>query len=92
MVAFYDNSDPHGQHFDQYWGTKMIQVTKSCNDKTYVFQALIADTCANSDCAGCCADNASPSTGYLIDMEYYTVINNFGTTDCVEGEISFTVM
>ena len=90
LVAFYDNSDPSGKHFKQNYANKIIQITKDYNGKTYVFNATIADTCGNGDCANCCSRNSKPS-GFLVDMEYYTVMNNFGTTDAVSGSLSFIV-
>jgi hypothetical protein len=54
-----------------------------------MFTAIIADLCLDSECNGCCSANAV--NGYLIDMEYYTVLYNFGTLDAVDGEIQFRV-
>ena len=90
LVAFYDNNDPTGKYFKRNYANKIIQITKDYNGKTYVFNATIADTCGNADCKNCCSRNAKPS-GYLVDMEYYTVLNNFGTTDAVTGSLSFIV-
>lgn len=66
-------------------------MTATCNSKTYTFQAIIADTCADTDCDGCCTRNSHPTTGYLVDMEYYTVVNVFGTTSCADGNIDFSI-
>ncbi len=52
--------------------------------------AIIADTCSDNDCNGCCTRNAN-ARGYLVDMEYWTVISNFGSTEHADGEISFTI-
>jgi hypothetical protein len=90
LVAFYDNSDPSGKNWSKNWANKTITVSKTCNGKSFTFNCLIADTCGNGDCDNCCAKNSDKKTGYLIDMEYYTVLNNFGTTDCADGSISFT--
>jgi hypothetical protein len=84
LVAFYDNSDPKGTHFNSKYGGKKIKVTHGSKS----FTALIADTCGNSDCNNCCTKNSKPS-GYLLDMEYYTVMRNFGATSVVDGQISF---
>ena len=86
LVAFYDNSDPSGKKFMTNYGGKKIKLTKG--SKT--FEATIADTCGNSDCNNCCAKNSKPS-GYLLDMEYYTVIRNFGSTSAADGQISFVI-
>jgi hypothetical protein len=87
LVSFYDDSDPDGKHFMKNYGGKKIRLVK--DDVT--FDAIIADTCGNSDCDNCCHKNAK-STGYLVDVEYYTAINNFGSIDKVHGEIKFTII
>jgi hypothetical protein len=51
--------------------------------------AIVADTCSDRDCNGCCTKNARP-TGFLLDMEYWTVLNNFGSLDTADGSISFS--
>jgi hypothetical protein len=79
LISFYDNSD------------KTVQLTKTYNGKTYKFNATIADTCGNSDCNNCCSRNSDPNTGYLVDMEYYTVINNFGNINAASGSVSFVI-
>jgi len=91
LIAFYDDADPSGSNFNNKYGGKNITVTKSCNGKTFTFACIIADTCGNGDCNNCCHRNSDKKTGFLIDMEYYTVLNNFGTTDCVNGDISFVI-
>jgi hypothetical protein len=48
--------------------------------------ALVADTCGNSDCKGCCTINAGRS-GYLVDMEANTVLCNFGSLLVANGPI-----
>jgi hypothetical protein len=92
MISFYDNSDPNGENFYSRWGNKEITITGTCNGVTKTFTALIADTCGNSDCDGCCSTNADPTTGYLIDMEYNTAIRHFGSVECadVAHTLSFT--
>lgn len=90
LVAFYDNSDSKGKNWASNYALKTIQITKEYNGKTHVFNATIADTCGNQDCNNCCAKNSKPS-GFLVDMEYYTVLKNFGTTDAVSGTLSFKV-
>jgi hypothetical protein len=64
------------------FGNNMIRVSSA--GKTVV--ALVADTCGDSDCNGCCSNNADP-TGYLVDMEYWTVVNNFGDISAAQGQI-----
>jgi hypothetical protein len=86
IIAFYDNSDPTGANFQKKWGNKYITITGTCNGITKTFTALIADTCGNADCNNCCATNSNPTTGYLIDMEYYTAMRQFGTTVCADAK------
>jgi len=90
MVAFYDDSDPSGTYWFNKYALRTIGLKKEYNGKVYEFNATIADTCGNGDCNNCCATNSKPS-GYLVDMEYYTVMNNFGTTNAAEGELSFVI-
>jgi hypothetical protein len=87
LVAFYDNRDPDGNNFDQNYGGKHIQLQK--NGTT--FTALIADTCGNSDCDGCCEQNSQPS-GYLVDMEYWTTVRRIGGPDNADGSIKFKIV
>jgi hypothetical protein len=93
MVAFFDTRDPAGENFNRKWGNKYMTITGTCNGKTRIFNAVIADTCNDRDCGGCCTANANKQTGYLIDMEYYTAIRQFGTTACadVKTNLQFSV-
>lgn len=88
LVAFFDASDPTGAYFDERYANRTIQLSKHFNGSLFVFNCTIADTCSDSDCDGCCSANARPS-GYLVDIEYYTAMNNFGTLDAVWGEVQF---
>lgn len=85
LIAFYDNSDPRGTNFYSTWANKYVSITGTCKGITATFTAIIADTCANSDCNNCCAKNSHPKTGYLIDMEYYTAMRYFGTGEYAAG-------
>ena len=85
LIAFFDNSDPTGANYYRRYANKYITITGTCNGVTSTFQALIADTCGNSDCNGCCSRNSNPTTGYLIDMEYYTILRQFGTVECADA-------
>jgi hypothetical protein len=91
LVAFFDRSDPHGYHFASNYAGHNITIGKSCNGNYYEFVAVIADTCANDDCSGCCSANSNHRSGYLIDIEYYTAMRVFGTTDCIDGDVSFAI-
>ena len=86
LVAFYDNSNASGSHFLTNYGGKTITLTKG----SVSFTAVIADTCGNGDCNNCCAKNSQPS-GYLLDMEYYTILRHFGSTSAADGQIHFSI-
>jgi len=90
LVAFYDNSDKTGSNWFKTYALRTIGVKKTINGIVYHFNATIADTCGNSDCNNCCSKNAG-SNGYLVDMEYYTVLRNFGTIDAASGDLSFVI-
>lgn len=90
LVAFYDDSDRTGHNWYDTYALRTILLKKEYNGKMYIFNATIGDTCGNRDCSNCCERNSRP-TGFLVDMEYYTVMNNFGTTDAVGGSISFEI-
>ena len=51
---------------------RIKQGTRQIDVKVY-------DMCADSDCNGCCTQNANP-TGFLIDIEKYTM-QRFGSGD-----------
>jgi hypothetical protein len=85
LVAFYDDSDPNGKNFNKKYGGKTVQLKKG--GKT--FSALIADTCGNSDCNGCCTQNSKH--GFLVDMEYWTTERRIGGPDNADGTIQFQI-
>jgi hypothetical protein len=87
LIAFYDSSDKKGKQFDSKYANKQVKLRKNGVELT----ALIADTCGDWDCDGCCTANAKPS-GFLVDMEYYTILRYFGSTDAAEGQIEFMVV
>ena len=86
IVSFYDNSNASGSNFMTNYGGRTITLTKG----SVTFTATIADTCANKDCNNCCAKNSLPS-GYLLDMEYYTIKRHFGSISAADGQIHFTI-
>jgi len=85
LVAFYDDSDRSGKNFMKNYGGKTIRLKK--NGKT--FDALIADTCGNDDCNGCCTQNSKH--GFLVDMEYWTAEKQIGGADNADGTIEFAI-
>ena len=89
IIAFYDDNDYSGSNFDSRYGSKKIRLRANGVE----FEAVIADTCGNDDCNGCCHENSNG--GFLVDMEYWTVMRNFGTTDVVDagdGTIEFQII
>ena len=46
---------------------------------SHQIDAVVYDECSDSDCSGCCTDN-SRETGFLIDIEKYTM-QRFGSGD-----------
>ena len=69
------------------YGSKCIRLTRGDVD----FVALIADTCGDHDCGGCCSRNSN-SDGYLVDIEYETVMRNFSSTSVIHGEINWEIV
>jgi hypothetical protein len=86
LIAFYDDSDPNGSKFDKKYGGKTIQLKKG----NQTFNALIADTCGNDDCDGCCRQNSK--RGFLVDMEYWTTVHRIGGPDHADGTIQFKIL
>jgi hypothetical protein len=78
MIAFYDDGDPGGGTFNAKYANRFITITGTCNGQTKTITAIVADTCNNNDCGGCCSRNSNPSSGFLIDMERQTLLNNWG--------------
>jgi hypothetical protein len=79
LIAFYDDSDPGGATYNAKYANRFITITGTCNGQTKTITAITSDTCNNNDCGGCCSRNANPATGFLIDMERLTVLNNWGS-------------
>jgi len=93
LVSFYDKSDPQGKSFYNKYGDKTMTITATCNGVTQTFDAIVADTCGNSDCNNCCDDQADPNTGYWLSMEYNTVMRHFGDANCANPatSVSFSI-
>jgi len=90
LVSFYDKSDPTGKNFYAKYGDKMMTVTASCNGISQTFSAIVADTCGNADCNNCCNQQAAVDTGYLLSMEYNTLMKYFGDANCANPANSVT--
>ncbi|RYG88057.1 hypothetical protein EON77_01215 [bacterium] len=64
----------HGKDFERY---RMKTFRLRQGDKQ--IDAKVYDMCADTDCSGCCTEN-SKETGFLIDVEKYTM-QRFGAGD-----------
>jgi hypothetical protein len=64
----------HSKDFAQY-KLKTLRLRKDGKQ----IDVTVYDECADSDCSGCCTQNAKPS-GFLIDVEKYTA-QRFGVED-----------
>lgn len=60
------------------WANKSIQIRNPSSGKT--MNVLIADTCGDGDCGGCCTANANKNGGTLIDLEYHTAKRFWGSS------------
>ena len=86
IVAFYDDNDKSGKHFNKTYGGRKIKLRKNGKE----FTAVIADTCGNKDCNNCCTKNSKG--GYLVDMEYWTAKRHLGGADKADGTIEFKIL
>jgi hypothetical protein len=84
IVSFFDAANPGESAWRRKYAGKKVKVTRG----SVSFIATVKDTCADSDCKGCCTKNAG-KYGFVVDMEYYTVLRYFGKTDIVDGPIQF---
>ncbi|KAL7551270.1 hypothetical protein ACHAWF_014455, partial [Thalassiosira exigua] len=83
IVAFFaSNGETHGK--------KIISVYSPVHDKTV--EAIVLDTCGDSDCNGCCTTNANTGGGYLVDMEEETVLKHFGSLDEVDELVCWKIL
>jgi hypothetical protein len=67
----------HSKDFTQY-KLKTLRLKQG----TKQIDAVVYDMCSDSDCDGCCTQNAGGPNGFLIDVEKYTM-ERFGTGDGV---------
>lgn len=59
------------------------------NDKS--IDAVVYDKCADSDCDGCCTQNAG-NLGFLIDIESYTCEKFSGSKEGCDGVVEWTCL
>jgi hypothetical protein len=69
IVAFFDAAHPTMEEWHAMYAGKIIRLYKD----GVTVDALIADTCGDTDCGGCCTANSHPETGLLVDLEYHVV-------------------
>ena len=72
------------------WGKYKLK-TFRLRQKGRTIDATVYDKCADSDCEGCCTQNAG-ELGFLIDIESYTCERLSGTKDGCDGVIEWTCL
>ena len=72
------------------WGKYKLK-TFRLRQNGRTIDATVYDKCADSDCEGCCTQNAG-ELGFLIDIESYTCERLSGTKDGCEGVIEWTCL
>jgi hypothetical protein len=83
-VALFNVGGAHEQYANR-------QIRVSVRGQT--FQAEVVDTCADSDCNGCCTRNAQSNGGsWLVDVEYYTALGNLGGQGSAYGDVCFQIV
>jgi len=72
------------------WGKYKLK-TFRLRQNGRTIDATVYDKCADSDCEGCCTQNAG-ELGFLIDIESYTCERLSGTKDGCDGVIEWTCL
>ena len=72
------------------WGKYKLK-TFRLRQNGRTIDAMVYDKCADSDCEGCCTQNAG-ELGFLIDIESYTCERLSGTKDGCDGVIEWTCL
>jgi hypothetical protein len=72
LVAFFDKRDRKGRWWRRNYSGRTIELRKEYRGAVHGFNATIVDTCADTDCDGCCSQTSRP-WGFLVDMEFFTV-------------------
>ena len=86
LIAFYQYGDSDFTNFYEYYALKNVTLVKG----DVIFDAVIVDTCGDADCGGCCSAN-SVETGFLVDLEYFTMTRNFDDPNDASGLIHFYI-
>lgn len=72
------------------WGRYKLK-TFRLRQNGRTIDATVYDKCADSDCEGCCTQNAG-ELGFLIDIESYTCERLSGTKDGCDGVVEWTCL
>ena len=72
------------------WGKYKLK-TFRLRQNGRTIDATVYDKCADSDCEGCCTQNAG-ELGFLIDVESYTCERLSGSKDGCDGVIEWTCL
>lgn len=72
------------------WGKYKLK-TFRLRQNGRTIDATVYDKCADSDCEGCCTQNAG-ELGFLVDIESYTCERLSGTKDGCDGVIEWTCL
>ena len=72
------------------WGKYKLK-TFRLRQNGRTIDATVYDKCADSDCEGCCTQNAG-ELGFLIDIESYTCERLSGTKDGCDGVVEWTCL
>lgn len=72
------------------WGEYKLK-TFRLRQNGRTIDATVYDKCADSDCEGCCTQNAG-ELGFLIDIESYTCERLSGTKDGCDGVVEWTCL
>ena len=67
------------QEWAKKWNGRKLRLRNPANGRA--LNVLVADTCADSDCSGCCSRNAWRGGGTLIDLEFNTARRFWGSNE-----------
>jgi hypothetical protein len=70
LVAMFD-----GNGSNEDWARRRLRLIATDGQTADV---LIADTCGDIYCGGCCSKNMNQQTKFLVDIEYWTLKQHFG--------------
>lgn len=72
------------------WANKKLRLRNPKTGST--LDVVVADTCGDHDCNGCCTKNAKQGGGFLVDMESNTASRFYGGKVQGESTIQFQVL